>query len=157
MKRLILQVIFIFLCSFNISPGQLAAAELSTGGTIFVPAYRSFYQIYGSTRDSYALTSTVLLFNRDPKQAVEVLSIDFFDSSGKLLKNLIDAPLLIKPQNSKEITIQPRTQPEDCGAHLIVRWKSNQPANAPVVEVLMVGQVLNRGISFNTQGYEVKE
>jgi len=155
--RKLLSLIFIFFFSLNISPPQLAAGELSTGSTIFVPAYRSFYQIYGSTRDSYALTSTVLLFNIDPKQGIEVLSVDFFDSSGKLLKNLIDAPLLIKPRNSKEITIQPRTQPEDCGAHLIVRWKSNQPANAPVVEVLMVGQVLNRGISFSTQGYEVKE
>ncbi|MHB9075230.1 MAG: DUF3124 domain-containing protein [Desulfobaccales bacterium] len=138
-------------------PCHLAAAELSTAGTIYVPVYRSFYQIYGSTKDSYALSTTIFLHNIDSKQAVEVLSVDFFDSSGKLLKNLLNAPLLIKTRNSKEITIQPRTQPEDCAAHLIVRWKSNQPANAPVVEVLMVGQVLNRGISFNTQGYEVKE
>ncbi len=157
MKKL-LSLIVIFFFSFNISPPQLAAGELSTGGTIFVPAYRSFYQIYGSTRDSYALTTTIVLHNIDPKQAIEVLAIDFFDSSGKLLKNLLDAPVPVKPRNSKEITIQPRKQAdEDCGAHLIVRWKSSQPANAPVVEVLMVGQVLNRGISFNTQGYEVKE
>jgi hypothetical protein len=158
MRKLIF-IIFILLFSLAIlSPHQLAAAELSTGGTIFVPAYRSFYQIYGSTRDSYPLTSTVFFHNIDPKQSIEVLSIGFYDSSGKLLKNLLDTPLLIKPQNSKEITLQLRAQPdEDCGAHLIVRWKSAQPANTPVVEVLMVGQVLNRGVSFLTQGYEVKE
>jgi hypothetical protein len=155
MKRLIF-IIFIFL--FSLSPYQLAAAELSTGGTIFVPAYRSFYQIYGSTRDSYPLTCTVFFHNIDPKQSIEALSIGFYDSSGKLLKNLIDAPLVIKPQNSKEITLQLRAQPdEDCGTHLIVRWKSGQPANIPLVEVLMVGQVLNRGVSFLTQGCEVKE
>jgi hypothetical protein len=157
MKRLLL-LIFIFLCSFNISPAQLAAAELPTSGTIFVPAYRSFYQIYGSTRDSYPLTSTTFLHNIDPKQTIEILAIDFYDSSGKLLKHLLDTPLSIKSQNSREITLQIRTQPdEDCGTHLIVRWKSNQPANPPLVEVLMVGQVLNRGISFLTQGCEVKE
>ena len=156
MKKL-LSLIFIFFFSLNISPPQLAAGELSTGSTIFVPAYRSFYQIYGSARDSYALTSTAFLHNIDPKQTIEILSIEFFDSEGKLIKNLLEAPLLIKPRNSREITIQPRTQHEDCAAHLIVRWKSGQPANTPVVEVLMVGQVLNRGISFNTQGYEVKE
>jgi hypothetical protein len=156
MKRLLF-INFIFFFLLNIlSPSQLAAAELSTGGTIFVPVYRGFYQFYGSTRDSYALTSTTFFYNTDAKQDIEVLSIDFYDSSGKLLKNLLDAPLLIKPQNSKEITIEPRTEPEECGAHLIVRWKSNQPANTPVVEVLMVGQVLNRGVSFLTQGCEVK-
>lgn len=158
MKKLIC-IIFIVFFSFTIlSPYQLAAAELSTGGTIFVPAYRSFYQIYGTTRDSYPLTCTAFFHNIDPKRSIEVLAIGFYDSSGKLLKNLLDAPLLIKPQNSKEITLQLRAQPdEDCGTHLIVRWKSDQPANTPLVEVLMVGQVLNRGISFLTQGCEVKE
>lgn len=120
--------------------------------------YRGFYQIYGTTRDSYALTSTTFLHNIDPKQTIEVLSIDFYDASNKLLKKLLDAPLLIKPRNSQEITIQPRTQSEeDSGSHLIVRWKSAQPANTLVVEVLMVGQVLNRGVSFLTRGCEVKE
>jgi hypothetical protein len=156
MKKL---VILIFLLSLYIaSPARLAAAEFSTGGTIFVPAYKGFYQIYGTTRDSYALTSTVFFHNIDPKQTIAMLTIDFFDSNGKLLKHLIENPLLIKPQNSKEITIQPRTQTdEDCATHLIVRWKSDKPANSPVVEVLMVGQVLNRGVSFLVQGYEVKE
>jgi hypothetical protein len=158
MKRLLV-IIIIFLFPLNMSyPPTLAAAELSTGGTIFVPAYRSFYQIYGNTRDSYALTSTFFLFNIDPKLAIEVISIDFYDSSGKLLKNLIEAPILVKPKNSKEITIQPRTQPdEDCPSYLMIRWKSNQPANIPLVEVLMVGQVMNRGISFSTRGCEIKE
>jgi hypothetical protein len=158
MKRLLF-IIFIFLFSLNLSyPSKLAAAELSTGSTIFVPMYRGFYQIYGTTRDSYALTGTLFLFNIDPKQAVEILSIDFYDSRGKLFKHLIEAPLLVKPRNSTEITIQPRTQPEeDCANYLTIRWKSNQPANSPIAEVLMVGQVMNRGISFTSRGYEVKE
>jgi hypothetical protein len=158
MKRLLL-IIIILLFPLTMSyPPKLAAAELSTGSTIFVPAYRSFYQIYGTTRDSYALTSTFFLFNVDPKVTIEMISVDFYDSSGKLLKKLIDTPILVKPRNSKEITMQPRTQPdEDCPSYLLVRWKSNQPANTPLVEVLMVGQVMNRGISFSTRGSEVKE
>jgi hypothetical protein len=153
-------LIFIFLSLFSLNiflPTQLAAVELSTGYTIYVPIYRSFYQIYGSSRDSYNLTSTVCLHNTDPKQAIKVLSIDYYDSSGKLVKKYIDAPLTIKPWNSKEITIQPRTEAEDFGANLIVHWKSDQPANPPIVEVLMTGQFLNRGVSFMTRGVEIKE
>jgi hypothetical protein len=138
-------------------PGLLAAAELSTGSAIYVPIYRSFYQIYGSSRDAYNLTSTACLHNIDPKQTIMVLGIDYYDSSGKLVKKFIDEPLTIKPWNSKELTIQPRTEPEDFGANLIVRWKSDQPANPPVVEVLMTGQFLNRGVSFMTRGVEIKE
>ena len=157
MKK-ILFFIFLAIVPLNIFlPCQLAAVELSTGSVIYVPIYRSFYQIYGSSRDAYNLTSTACLHNTDPKQAIKVLCIDYYDSSGKLVKKFIDEPLTIKPWNSKEITIQPRTEPEDFGGNLIVRWKSDQPANPPIVEVLMTGQFLNRGVSFMTRGVEVKE
>jgi hypothetical protein len=158
MKKLVF-FIFMFLLSVNLlCSSQLAAAELSTGNTIFAPVYRGFYQIYGTSRDSYALTSTLFLFNIDSKQNVEIISIDYFDSSGKLIKKLIEAPLLLKPRHGTEITMQPRTQPdEDCASHLMIHWKSKQPVNTPLVEVLMVGHVMNRGVSFSTRGCEVKE
>jgi hypothetical protein len=158
MKRLLL-IIIILLFPLNLSySSKIEAKELSTGGTIFVPVYKSFYQIYGTTRDSYPLTATLFFYNIDPKLTIEILSIDFQDSSGNLLKKMIDTPLLVKPRNSKEITMQPRREAdEDCANQLIIRWKANQPANPPIVEVLMVGQVMNRGISFSTRGAEVKE
>ena len=155
---MIKNLLFLLIFSLNIFlPYQLAAVELTTGTAIYVPIYRSFYQIYGSTRDTYSLTSTACLHNTDPKQAIKVLCIDYYDSSGKLVKKYLDAPITIKPWNSKEITIQPSTEQEDFGANLIIRWKSDHPANSPLVEVLMTGQVLNRGVSFTTRGVEVKE
>ena len=138
-------------------PCQLAAVELSTGSLIYVPIYRSFYQIYGTSRDSYNLTSTTCIHNTDPKQTIKILSINYYDATGKLVKKFIDEPLMIKPWNSKELTIQPKTEPEEFGGNLIIRWKSDQPANAPIVEVLMTGQFLNRGVSFMTRGVEIKE
>ena len=155
---MIKSILFLLIISLNIFlPYQLAAVELKTGHAIYVPIYRCFYQIYGSTRDAYSLTSTVCIHNTDPKQAIKVLCIDYYDSSGKLGKKFLDEPITIKPWNSKEITIQPSMEQEDFGANLIIRWKSDQPANSPLVEVLMTGQVLNRGVSFTTRGVEVKE
>jgi hypothetical protein len=158
MKKLVF-LLFLFFLSLNIiCSTQLAAAELSTGNTLIVPVYRGFYQIYGTSRESYSLTSTLFLFNTNSKQNVEIHSIDFYDSLGKLIKKLIEAPLLLKPRHSTEITMQPRTQAdEDCASYLMIRWKSNQPVNTPIAEVLMAGQVMNRGVSFSTRGYEVKE
>jgi hypothetical protein len=140
-----------------IVPFQSSAKELSIAGTVYVPVYKSFYQSYGSTRDAYALTSTACLHNTDPKREIVVHTIEYYNSNGKLLNKLIDEPITIKPWTSREITLSHSTQPEDFGANLIVRWKSDQPVNHPIVEVLMVGQVLNRGVSFLTRGYEIKE
>ena len=157
-KKMIKKYLFLAIIALNIFlPYQLGAVELSTGSSIYVPIYRSFYQIYGSTRDAYSLTNTVCLHNTDPKQTIKVLCIDYHDSAGKLTKKFLDEPTTIKPWNSKEITIQPSTEIEDFGANLIIRWKADQPANSLIVEVLMTGQVLNRGVSFNTRGVEIKE
>jgi hypothetical protein len=140
-----------------ILPCKSAAVELSIGGTIYVPIYRSFYHGYGSSKDAYGLTSTACFHNTHPKQAIVLYAIEHYDSNGNLLQKLLFEPITIKPWSSKEISILPAAQPDDFGANLIVRWKSDPPANTLLVEVLMVGQVLNRGVSFLTQGQEIKE
>jgi hypothetical protein len=157
MKRIyILLTLLLILINFLI-PFKSGAVELSKAYTIYVPVYKSFYQSYGSTRDAYGLTSTACLHNTDPKHEIVVSAIEYYDSTGKLINKLIDAPITIKPWTSKEITLQYSTHPEDFGANLIVRCKSDQALNPLLVEVLMVGQVLNRGVSFLTRGYVVKE
>jgi hypothetical protein len=97
------------------------------------------------------------LHNTDPKQVIVVYAVDHYDSSGKLLKKFLFEPITIKPWSSKEINILPPKELEEFGANLIVRWKADQPANPPLVEVMMVGQVMNRGVSLLTQGQEIKE
>jgi hypothetical protein len=156
--RKILSFMVMFLISLNfIVPCISSAVELLNGGTIYVPVYRTFYQSYGSTKDAYGLTSTACLHNTDPKHAIVVHAVEHYDSNGKLLNKFLFEPITVKPWTSKEITLQPSAQPEDFGANLIVRWKSDQPANPLLVEVLMVGHVLNRGVSFLTRGQEIKE
>ena len=156
--RKILSCLAVLTVTLNfILPCISAAVELSTGGTIYVPIYRTFYHSYGSSKDAYGLTSTVCLRNTDSKQAIVVYAIDHFDSNGILFKKLLFEPITVKPWSSKEMSVLPSSQPDEFGANLIIRWKSDQPANTPLVEVLMVGQVLNRGVSFLTQGQVIKE
>ena len=157
MRKILSSMFMLIALSNFIFPCDSKAVELSTGGTIYVPLYRSFYHSYGSSKDAYALTSTACFHNTDPKQAIVIDAIDHYDSNGNLIKKLLFAPITVKPWASKEISILPGGQPDDFGANLVVRWKSDQPANHPLVEVMMVGQVLNRGVSFLTQGREIKD
>ena len=107
MKR-ILFILAILLIIINfIDPSKSSAGELSKASTIYVPVYKSFYQSYGSTRDAYGLTSTACLHNTDPKHAIVVYTIEYFNSNGKLINKLINEPMTIKPWTSREITLQP--------------------------------------------------
>jgi hypothetical protein len=157
MGKILFFVVLLMASLIFIIPCQSAPVELSTGGSIYVPIYKTFYHSYGSSRDAYSLTSTACLHNTDPKQPIVIAAIDYYDSDGKLIKKMLFSPITIKPWASKEISILPTGQSDDFGNNLIVRWKSDQPANLPLVEVMMVGQVLNRGVSFLTQGQEIKE
>jgi hypothetical protein len=157
MRKVTILVIMLTAFFNFIFPCQASAVELSTGSTIYVPIYRTFYHSYGSSKDSYGLTSTACFRNTDPKQAIVISANENYDANGKLVKKLLFEPIAIKPLGSKDISLLPTAQSEDISANLIVRWKSDQPVNPPLVEVLMVGQVLNRGVSFLTQGQEIKE
>lgn len=157
MKKIFALVVMLIAFTNFMYPCGSAAVELSTGSTIYVPVYRAFYHSYGSSRDVYNLTCTVCLHNTDPKQAISVYAVEHYDSDGKLIKKLLFEPINIKPWSTKEITLLPGFESDGIGAGMIVRWKSDQPANPILVEVMMVGQVLNRGASFLTQGQEIKE
>ncbi len=90
----ILSLVIMLTASLNgIFPADSLAVELSTGGTIYVPIYRSFYHGYGSSKDAYGLTSTACLHNTDLKRTIIVYAIDHYDSNGKLAKNLLFEPI----------------------------------------------------------------
>ena len=146
MKR-ILSCLFLLAVSLSIMfPCKSAAVELKIGGTIYVPLYMTFHQSYGSSKDTYSLTSTACLHNPDPKHAITVYDVEHYDSNGNLIKKMLFEPITINPWSSKEVSILPVPRTEEFGTNLIVRWKSDQPVNPLLVEVLMVGQVLNRGV-----------
>ncbi len=157
MRKILSLVVMLIVSLSFLLPFKSEAVELSTGGSFYVPIYRTFYHSYGSSRDAYGLTSTACFHNTDPKHAIVIYAVDHYDSNGKLVKKLLFEPISIKPWASKEISILPGGESDDFGANLIVRWQSGHPANPPLVEVLMVGQVLNRGVSFLTQGKEIRE
>lgn len=156
MKKIIILIVMLTVLSGVMFFCKAEAVELSTSGTIYVPIYRTFYHGYSSSKEAYGLTVTACLRNPDPKQAIVISAIDHYDSHGNLVKKFVIEPTTLKPWSSTEISILPDGT-GDYGANLIVRWKSEQPANPPLAEVMMVGQVLNRGASFLTKGQEIKE
>ena len=43
------------------------------------------------------------------------------------------------------------------GANFIVKWTSSREVNVPIVECVMIGMKSGQGISFVSQGQEIKE
>jgi hypothetical protein len=127
-----------------------AASELSSGQTIYVPAYSHIYS--GDNERPFLLTVTVSIRNIDMKHSIAVTTIDYYETQGNLLKKMLDQPANLKPLESIRYIIPQKDKAGGSGANFIVKWHSDKPVNPPIVEAVMIGTQSQQGISFTSRG-----
>ena len=127
----------------------------SSGQTVYVPAYSHIF--FGDRRAAFNLATTLSIRNADPEHSLSVTSADYYDHNGRLLKKHIDRPVMLKPLASFEIFVPESDTTGGFGASFLVRWKSEKPMVAPIVECLMIGARSGQGISFVSPGRVVQE
>jgi hypothetical protein len=136
--------------SLTVITPVLANEALSTGQTVYLPLYSHIY--FGDKLREFNLTATAYIRNTDGKRRITLTAVDYYSHDGKRLKGLIDAPLAIDPFSSKNFSIKESDTSGGSGASIIVRWTSEQAANPPLVESVMIGAASTQGISFVCQG-----
>jgi hypothetical protein len=142
------------------STGMVPAAAASepgrsTGQTVYVPVYSHIF--FGDRGATFNLATTLSIRNVDPGQAVSVLTADYYDGSGRLLRRHFNQPVVLKPLASTEIFIPESDVSGGFGASFLVRWKSEKPTVPPIIECLMIGARSGQGISFVSPGRVVQE
>ena len=147
---------FILLCIF-LSPLSLYAAEknieLSKGQILYVPAYSHIYS--GNRENPFLLTVTLSIRNIDSRHQIKVTLVDYYETQGKLLKKLIDKPIILNPLESLRYVIPERDKSGGSGANFLVEWQSDKLINPPIVESIMIGTQSTQGISFTSRGKEI--
>ncbi len=152
----------IFILMLILSAGMLTPAagsaddlRLSAGQTVYVPIYSHIYSgIKGSPFD---LAATLSIRNTDPKYSMTIVSVKYYDTEGKLVKEYLDAPLQLNVLASIRYIITEGEKIGGSGANFIVRWKSDQAMNPPIMEGVMIGTHSGQGISFVSRGQVIKE
>jgi len=157
-KKARLIVFMLILVIMGAFPGHGNASStviLSKGQSIYVPIYS---HIYHGVRDKpFDLTATLSIRNTDLKQEITLISADYFDSEGNLLKNYVETPVKLKNLGSIHYVIKAADKTGGSGAKFIVRWKSDIPVNPPLIEAIMISTKSQQGISFVSRGQVIKE
>ena len=65
--------------------------QLSRGQTVYVPIYSHIYS--GNRERPFLLAATLSIRNTDPDHQITILSVDYYDSNGKLLKHYLKQPI----------------------------------------------------------------
>lgn len=132
------------------SIASAAAPVMLTGQTLYVPCYSQIY--HGIKTRPIDLTVTLSVRNTDPKRAITVTVVDYHDTSGKLIRRYLDAPVILGPLMTVEFIVGQTDNSGGSGANFLVRWNAPQPANPPMVETVMIGTSSQQGISFTSKG-----
>jgi len=148
-------LVLLYICFF--SPLSLHAAEnefeLSKGQLIYVPAYSHIYS--GDRERPFLLTVTLSIRNVDPNQQIKIISVDYYETQGKLLKKFIGKPTTLNPVESLRYVIPEKDKGGGSGANFMVEWQSEKYVNPPIVETIMIGTQNQQGISFTSRGQEI--
>lgn len=131
-----------------------AETARSRGHTVYVPVYSHVYT--GNRALPVNLATTLSIRNTDRSFPITITGADYYDSSGKLVRRMIQKPVSLGPMASTSIFIQEKDTSGGFGASFLVRWSSGKEVNTPIIECLMIGAYSGLGISFVSPGQEIR-
>ena len=148
MKRGFLSLLSALLLASLICLPALAAdgPPRSKGQTLYVPAYS--HVVHGDRNQPFQLTATLSVRNVDPSHPVTLLSAEYRDSKGSMVRQYVETPRRISPFASTEFVVRESDKGGGLGASFVVRWKADTAVIAPVVETILIGTAASQGISF---------
>ena len=129
--------------------------KLSAGQTVYVALYSHIYS--GNKENPLYLAATLSVRNTSFEKPISILTVDYYDSAGKLLKKYLKEPAALGPMGSIRYVIPEAEKKGGSGANFIVKWVSDTPLTPPLIESIMIGTKSQQGISFTSRGQVIEE
>ncbi|OGW39985.1 MAG: hypothetical protein A2010_05300 [Nitrospirae bacterium GWD2_57_9] len=160
MNLLVKSVLFVWIIGFSLAAyGQKSSAAeqyvLSRGETVYVPVYSNVFS--APKQIPFQLAAILSIRNTDMGSPITVLSADYYDTRGKMLKRYYQQPVTLVPLETAYIYIPEDDVAGGFGANFIVKWRTPQDVNMPIIECVMIGAKSGQGISFVSPGQIIKE
>ncbi len=127
----------------------------SRGQKVYVPVYSHVYQ--GPKNRPYNLATLLSIRNVDSKNPITIVSVNYYDDHGRLMKKFIKTPVTIQPMATREVFIPERDISGGSGANFMVKWEGDSAISAPIVQAVMIGTASTQGISFVCDGVVLEE
>ena len=123
--------------------------------TVYVPVYSNVF--HGDHDRPFHLNATLSIRSTDLEDPMTIVSVDYYDTDGRLLKRYVQKPFALAPLASVHYSIKESDQAGGFGANFLVRWRSAKPVNEPVIECVMISTRGQQGISFISPGRVIQE
>lgn len=150
-------------CEATTPPPPLPSLNIATldakmkptvGQTVYVPIYSYIYMWDRNRRMD--LTATLSIRNTDRQHPIILISVDYYNVSGKLVRRYLDNPVELDPLAATEFVVNQEDTSGGSSAAFIVRWVATNPVTDPVIESIMINTSGNQGVSFVSTGRVIK-
>jgi hypothetical protein len=91
------------------------------------------------------------------EKSITVARVDYYDTSGKLLRKYLEKPLTLAPFETRNFVVEKTDTAGGTGANFLVEWTAAEKVVPPLVEALMVAISTNQSVSFTSQGKVIKQ
>ncbi len=132
------------------------ANDLSTRGTIYVPAYSRVYGAASGANRLIALSTTLRIDNTSKNKPLVIEQIEYYDTTGKLVHSYLDEPVALRPFGTVEIVIPAEDDRAGVAANFVVEWAAAGPMAEPLVEAVMIGSQEDTSYSFVSPGRPIR-
>jgi hypothetical protein len=129
------------------------ASAPAAGRAVYVPAYSHIYSRGG---EAFLLEVTLSVRNTDPQRPIRVEQVRYFDTAGREIRTLTEAPILLRPLETISYLVQKRDVEGGSGANFIVRWSADGEVNPPIIEAVMIGVDKTHNLSFTSRGEPIR-
>ncbi len=123
--------------------------------TLYVPIYSQIYE--KAERWTVNLTVTLSIRNTDLGHPLTITAVCKYNTAGQLVERYLEEPLLLASLASTHFVVEGKDTRGGVGASFIVKWRSDERVNQPIVEAVMITRISQQGLSFVTHGRIIEQ
>lgn len=143
-----------FLLFASLGATAQEAPVLSKGQNLYLPIYSHIW--HGNPGrsgkpDMAQLSALVSIRNIDSLKPLRIHSAKYYDTDGKLLREFLPAVKVVPPLGTLELLIDRKESDGGSGANFIIRWSSDEPMAAPLVQAVHADLYGLKPITFVTE------
>jgi len=132
---------------------QITKGEMAFEKIIYVPIYSDIYVNQQNQRT--LLAATLSIRNTSYNDSLFVTKIDYFNTTGDLVRSYLDKPISLPPMGTINYVIERDDDTGGPGANFIVSISAKNEYIKPLIQAVMIGESGNKGFAFSTDGYSI--
>ncbi|MBL8394803.1 MAG: DUF3124 domain-containing protein [Candidatus Accumulibacter sp.] len=150
-----------WLLAVMLAPALAEGIEpLTKGQTVYLPIYSEIrHGNIGPKGKSETSLMSVLVSvrNTDPNNPIRVVSANYYNTDGALLRNSVPTPRVIPPFGTLELFIELRESLGGSGANYAIKWDAAAAVSQPTIEALHSRFQAGYSVAFISRGRAISE